>query len=61
MTPLRMKVQQFSRCCEYLLSDGTVLSEDEKGLLLSYARELTDAVESDRLDEPGVRPLKCAA
>jgi hypothetical protein len=52
MAPLRMKVRQYSACCERLLEEWTVLTEEEQSLLLFYAREITTAVSAGRLNEP---------
>lgn len=52
MAPLRMKVRQYSACCERLLEEGTVLTEEEQSLLLFYAKEITIAVRTGRLNEP---------
>ncbi len=51
MTPLNMTVQRYSACCERLLEEGTVLTPGEQSLLLFFAKEITEAVHSGKLND----------
>jgi hypothetical protein len=44
-----------------LLEEGTVLDEEEQGLLLFYANEITRAVESGKMNLPHVEIFPRAA